>query len=74
MLLVPSCHPSSQHDLVLIKFELSDNEHFVSPACIPEIGDDPVQGCQIAELKSDGQIHAKNIGFAPSIRYTEFVN
>ena len=62
-------HPSAQHDLVLIKFELDDNEHFVSPACIPEIGDDPVQGCQIAEIKSNGRILAKDIAFAPSIRY-----
>ena len=37
--------PSGQHDLAVVKVKQSDDDHDYY-ACLPEVGDDPMDGCQ----------------------------
>ena len=41
--------PGGQHDLAVFKVKATDNDEH-NYACLPEIGDDPMDGCQGGQL------------------------
>ena len=41
--------PGGQHDLAVLKVKATDNDEH-NYACLPEIGDDPMDGCQGGQL------------------------
>ncbi len=57
-------HPSAQHNLALLKLDAPSAD---ISACIPAVGDDPVNGCHV--VKTD--LEYEDIKFAPSISCME---
>ena len=41
--------PGGQHDLAVLKVKATDNDEH-NYACLPEVGDDPMDGCQGGQL------------------------
>ena len=60
-------HPSSQHDLAILKLvKATDNV-----ACLPEAGDDPVDGCNLLGWDGKDDPEIQSIMFEPSISCME---
>ena len=65
-------HPSNQDDLAILKLYESPM-NFFNPACLPEIGDDPIEPCQIAGWlgEESDTIIAHTITLKPSMSCLE---
>lgn len=61
--------PSGQHDLAVVKVKQSDDDHDYY-ACLPEVGDDPMDGCQVSSWRN-GSVVAHSITLEPSISCME---
>lgn len=63
-------HPASQYDLAVLKLYKSPMSFF-NPSCLPEVGDDPIDDCQVATWLDTEQIVAHSLTFEPSMACLE---
>ena len=63
--------PSGQHDLAVVKVKLSDNDDNRDYACLPEVGDDPMDGCQVSAWREGDVVVAHSVTLEPSISCME---
>ena len=64
--------PSGQHDLAVVKVKqtVDDNNNY-NFACLPEVGDDPMDGCQVSSWREGGVVVAHSVTLEPSISCME---
>ena len=62
--------PSGQHDLAVLKVKATDNDEH-NYACLPEVGDDPMDGCQVSAWRENGTVVAHSVTLEPSISCME---
>ena len=70
--------PSGQHDLAVVKVKLSDSGNGGGDyddnrdyACLPEVGDDPMDGCQVSAWREGDVVVAHSVTLEPSISCME---
>ncbi len=66
--------PSGEHDLAVLKVRVANRDQavLIRYACLPEVGDDPMGGCQTSTVEKDGgEVVAHSATFAPSISCME---
>ena len=61
---------SGQHDLAVLKVKATDNDEH-NYACLPEVGDDPMDGCQVSAWRENGTVVAHGVTLEPSISCME---
>ena len=63
--------PSGQHDLAVVKVKKSGDDENNNFACLPEVGDDPMDGCQVSSWREGGVVVAHSVTLEPSISCME---